>query len=71
MGCKCIHEIMSDTLINLYLSSNILNKYSVDGYYENLIDVVKYHHTMFDKPIILRIDNYNGNKFFMYNGETL
>ena len=64
-----LDEIFSDSIINTGLSGNILNIKDSFNYHEILISTMKYYHTVFDEPILLRIDNYKENMFFIYNGE--
>lgn len=58
-----LHEILSDSLINTCLSSNLLIKKPFD-YYINLIDTIEYYSRTLNSNILLRIDDYFGNKFF-------
>jgi len=67
MKMKTSYEILSDSLMNICLSSNLLVKDTFD-YYGNLMNTLSYYaKSLSYKQLILRIDNYNGNKFFVYN----
>lgn len=63
-----LNEIFSDTAINISLSHNLLNLKHAFDYKDNLIDTVDYYYKQLHVNIIIRIDSYFGNKFFIYKG---
>ena len=62
-------EIFSDSIINTGLSGNILNIRDSFNYYDILMSTMKYYYDHLHESIILRLDNYDGNKFYIYNGK--